>query len=32
LRDGLLRDLGFGATATEDVAGAHARAVSSLSV
>ena len=30
LRDGLLRDLGFVATASEDVAGAHARAVSSL--
>ena len=30
LRDGLLRDLGFVATATEAVAGAHARAVSAL--
>ena len=30
LRDGLLRDLGFVATATVDIAGAHAGAVSSL--
>ena len=30
LRDGLLRDLGFMATATEDVVSAHARAVSAL--
>ena len=30
LRDGLLRDLGFVATATEDVFAAHARAVSAL--